>query len=449
MAGTPALVQRAVVVGGGIGGLATGLALLRRGVDVRVVERAREFRAGVGAGFGLSPHGYACLASFGLRAGTDLIGHRLEHHRLWNARFDAELVSAAHSDHFQRLFARFGVGLYGTLRSELVGLLSAPLEKEGRLEYGREVVSVRAGKCGGEPAVVELRDGGRYEADLVVGADGVHSKVLQLIFPEGYEASPVESQENIFYGVIPGGVGHGGARAAGRPELFQAHTLLQNYGVFGEFVSFPAGNHGDLVWAQVYRAASGSREGADSGTDEWSIGGDPATRLRDFIASRGVPAAHPLREVAALTPTGRLMHFPLIRRAHQKLWHRGRIVLLGDSAHATLPHAGQGANQALEDAVVLADCLCPAPDDAAAAAGGLEQALARYQQRRHARTKRVVDAASGLASLALNESALRAAGTDALLWFLIRSGLFMKLAVKEIIEECPVPLKVIDHSAKF
>jgi hypothetical protein len=133
IAGTPALRSAARGgVGEGIGGLATGLALLRRGGDVRVVERAREFRAGVGAGFGLSSNGYACLASLGLRAGTDLIGHRLKHHRLWNARFDAELVSAAHSDHFQRLFARFGVGLYGTLRSELVGLLSAPLEAEGR-----------------------------------------------------------------------------------------------------------------------------------------------------------------------------------------------------------------------------------------------------------------------------------------------------------------------------
>ncbi len=69
MAGTPALVQRVVVVGGGIGGLATGLALLRRGVDVRVVERAREYRAGVGAGFGLSPNGYAAWPASGCARG--------------------------------------------------------------------------------------------------------------------------------------------------------------------------------------------------------------------------------------------------------------------------------------------------------------------------------------------------------------------------------------------
>jgi 2-polyprenyl-6-methoxyphenol hydroxylase-like FAD-dependent oxidoreductase len=344
--------MRALVVGGGVAGPATALALHHVGFDVEVLERRADDPGDAGSVLTLAPNGVDALDALGVldRVRSEAVPSRR------NAMYGATgrllgtvTLGSPLSDGTPALTLR---------RSRLAAVVSAAAREAGvrtRHEAPVRAVDVAAG-------TVALEDGTVLDADLVVGADGVHSLVRTAIDPE----APAPRYVGLWNF---GGLTRASAQAAAlAPE--QWHFVFGRRAFFGAHPT-PSG---DVLWFLNVPGPLLSREERSARTtEEWR------EHLVGLLAVDAGPAAELVRggelELAA-DMTYDLGHVPT--------WWRDRAVLVGDAAHAPSPSSGQGASMALEDAVVLADAIAAAPDVAAA--------LAAYEQRRRARVERIVKA---------------------------------------------------------
>ena len=332
---------RVTVVGAGTGGAATALLLAREGARVTVLERVSEMRA-VGAGIAIADNGMAVLESLGLGPALARVP-RAESPRIVDARGRTLFTPPR------------GISLRLLRRSTLQGTLLDALHREQKIEMqlGVEVTAVtREGR-------VHLRaDAGEssHEADLVVGADGVHSVV------RGAGAFGGRERAGITYlrALVPTGMATG----------VEAWTSA---GIFAAF---------DVDDGTYFYASAGASACAAA------VEARNLDRLRKAWGAAYAPAARVLAAV------DRFDDFLINRviRVDCRRWHDGRLVLLGDAAHAMAPNLGQGANSAMVDAAVLLDELRRAPDLAAA--------LAAYDARRRPAVRAVADVASRLGAAA-------------------------------------------------
>lgn len=190
------------IVGAGIGGLTAATALKQKGFFVKVYEQASHFVPRAGAGFGFSPNGQVCLKSIGIE--TRPLLHPFD--KL--VHVNKEGIPRAESDVFSQIRERHGFGLGGCLRADLVDTLKESLvnnddNDEDVLLYSHKLVGMNQD----EDAVhLEFDNGQQHSHDLVIGADGIHSQVAQLLKID--DSPPIYSGANIFYGIIeePGDV---------------------------------------------------------------------------------------------------------------------------------------------------------------------------------------------------------------------------------------------------
>ena len=346
---------RIAVVGGGIGGLAAGAFLRRAGLTATVYEQAPALTE-VGAGLVMAPNAVRLLRRLGV---MDRFLHRAVpldwgwEFRRWT---DGTVLSVEKlSGVCERLY---GEATYVVHRADLLDSLRAAVPGEW-VRLGARCTAVEARKD-----VVQLRfaDGSHAEADIVIGADGVHSVVRSAVTEP---SPPTFSGICAFRTIVP-------ARAAPDFALRRAQTLwlgpgrhFVHYPVAGgqavNVVAFaPAGDHTDESWSTTATVEEFHAEFAD-----W----DP--RVTDLITAGGVPG-----------------RWALLDRAPLRRWSRGRITLLGDAAHPMFPFFAQGAAQSVEDAAVLARCL-------AAYANDPERALKRYEAARIDRTTRLQEISHG------------------------------------------------------
>ncbi|MFC8956844.1 FAD-dependent monooxygenase [Streptomyces sp. NPDC057101] len=306
--------RRAIVVGAGIGGLTAAVALHRDGWQVTVLERAADL-APVGAGIGLAPNAQRALDVIGLGDRVrDLAawqgdgGMRTPDGR-WLARTNATAAAA-----------RFGGPLVLLHRATLVEILASALP-DGTVRTAAAAALVDPGDDH-RPARVATPQG-EAEAELVVGADGIRSVTRQALFP-GHQGTRY-SGCTTWRVVVP---------APARP--FAPH---ETWGAGRLWGTQP------LKDGRIYAYAMATAPAGGRAPDD-----EKAELLRLFGDWH-----HPVPEIlAAVDPAQVLRHDVHHLPDALPAFHRGRVALLGDAAHAMMPSLGQGGNQAIEDAVVLA-----------------------------------------------------------------------------------------------
>ena len=327
-----AAVIRVAIVGAGIAGLGAAIALRRAGLDTVVWEREPELRE-VGAGLTLWPNALHALRRLDVADAVLGAGARLTSGSVHSWR-GAVLVSTGLD--LERLFGAPAVGIH---RADLQRTLLEAAGAETVHQGAHCIGFVQAG-----PRVeVRFADGQTKTADVLVGADGIHSAVREAVL--GVE-EPRRSPWAVWRAVCSGV----------RPPADTNVTI----GPGAHFGYLPLGN-GRTYWFAV----------TELGLEAEALG----RRFQDW--------PEPVTGLIRSTPASAVIHNDLIDRPPARRWGRGRVTLIGDAAHAMLPGLGQGACQALEDAVALADSLRDASDP--------EGGLRRYEALRMARTARIAD----------------------------------------------------------
>lgn len=340
-----------VIVGAGIAGLALALALARRGGRVTVLEQAGAIRE-FGAGLQITPNGWAVLAALGLAQDAILNTTPARCVELREGA-DGRLVSRLDLSRLQP-----DRGWHFVHRGDLVTALADAARAAGvTLLTGRRVEAAQIGD--GWPRL-RLSDGEIVEAEIAIGADGVHSRLRAAL----NGSTPARFTRRVAWRALVPGV-------AGAPPVAEVHMGPRRH-----LVSYPL--HGGTL-----RNIVAVEERPRWVAEDWSFRDDPM-ELR--LAFRGFGA----RVRGWLDQIDEVWLWGLFRHPVARHWQRagaggGALAILGDAAHPTLPFLAQGANLALEDAWVLAACLMQTDDRAAG--------LMRYQAARADRATRVVAAA--------------------------------------------------------
>ncbi|GIH64405.1 FAD-dependent monooxygenase [Microbispora siamensis] len=337
------MTKRALIIGGGIAGPVTAMALQRAGIDSEVFEAYDRGAEGVGAFLTLAVNGLEALRLLGLHDLVCDLGMDTPVMEIRNARGKLLATTSQPSRTLRR------ADLYQALRDEAV-------RRGVRIHYGKRLADASA-TSNGVRAV--FADGGEAEGDLLIGADGLRSRTRALIDPGAPRAR--------YVGLLNTGGYAEGVRPPGRPGVC--------YFIFGRrcFFGYMIHPNGEVWWFAnpPSRREMTPEELAAITPEQWRA------RLMDlFEGDTG-----PMREIIAATPrivpAWNTYDFPRVPK-----WFGERMVIVGDAAHATSPSSGQGASMAIEDAVVLGKCLRDVPDTA--------DAFAAFERLRRERVERVV-----------------------------------------------------------
>jgi 2-polyprenyl-6-methoxyphenol hydroxylase-like FAD-dependent oxidoreductase len=341
--------RSAIVVGAGIGGLCAALALRRAGIESTVLERSPVLEP-IGAGIWMWPNAIHGLRSLG-------VGERVLEDAapvgLAVRSSSGRPLADTRSDEFPR---RFGAPLVVLARGDLHAALADAVGADA-VRLGARCVAVEP-----ETATVELAGGERLSADMLIGADGLRSLVRSTI---AGSAEPRFSGYTAWRAIM-----------TPPPELAARVADCKYTGRGRIFVSVRLGD-GSLFWAATGRAAAGAR--ADAAADRLHL----LDELSGWV--------DPVQAIVDKTDAAAILRHDLYDREPLASWTRGRTTLLGDAAHPMLPNLGQGACQAIEDAVVLGRSLAAATDPASALLG--------YESARRARATRVVRQSRRMARL--------------------------------------------------
>ncbi len=349
----------ALIIGGGIAGPTTAMALQRIGIEPIVFEAYPRSTTEVGSYFTVTTNGLAALDVIDALPIAVEIGFPTYENVLWNER----------GQHLASL--PLGKPLPDGTVSQTIkrARLSHALEDEAmrrgvRVEFGRRLVD--AGVRPDGRVWARFADGSSADGDLLVGADGVHSLVRTLIDP----AAP----SGRYVGLTNFG---GYTRTAGRPaEPERWHLIFGKRAFFGYSIDAAGG----AVWfANVPRAEISPAERASTSLDAWR-----AQLIAQFADDVG-PAVDLIQrgelELAG-DNTYDLGHVPT--------WHKGPMIIIGDAAHAPAPSSGQGASMAIEDGVMLARCL--------GSSSSIADGFAAYERLRRDRVERIVAAGARTSS---------------------------------------------------
>jgi len=345
-----------LIIGGGIGGMTAALALARAGFAAHIVERSPEFGE-IGAGIQLAPNALRILDGLGVLPELMAPAVRLGHLVLMHADTGEHLTTVNFGEPFER---RYGYAYTVMHRGDLLAVLSDACRAEDRitLETSREVTEL---SDDGGTARIGFADGGGYECDAVIGADGLWSAARALVSGD----RPVCQKFVAYRGALP--VGDVTLLPSGNGVPAGPDDEIIWIGPGKHLVQYPI-RRGEL-YNQVAVFRSRSYSGETELTDRW---GTPAELDQAFAASCG-----PVR--AGVARVGRDRRWVMYDREPLDNWTTGRITLLGDAAHPMVQYLAQGACQAIEDADCVARQLIRYDGDAV-------KAFAAYQAERIPRT---------------------------------------------------------------
>jgi FAD-dependent urate hydroxylase len=327
-------VTKVLVVGAGIGGLTTGLALRRANVETAIFERASSLRdLQVGHGLSLWPNGTRVLAKIGALTAVERVAAPIEQMEFRDTR-GRQIVS-----HSARAVSReLGAPTLGLRRSELHRALFDVIGEDA-IEFGANCVAVEQDDRG---VTARFANGRSERADVLVAADGTGSTIRTLLLRD----APTPTGNVEMHGTVP------------TPPDVPSGVYRQVWGPGAKFGFYPVRDA--TCWYCTVKA-SDTRFVDEAGRKD---------AIRERVASYPPPTASLVGAESEHSITRALIAVHDL----SKPWVHGRIALLGDAAHAMAPHLGQGAGQAIEDAFVLAECLRTNRD-----AG---EALRLYERRR-------------------------------------------------------------------
>jgi salicylate hydroxylase len=337
------------IIGGGIGGMAAALSLLRAGADVHVYERARTLSE-VGAGIQVSPNASRILHGLGLARALSNMGVKslAIHQRRWD---DGRTLLV--SPLGEAVEAAFGFPHYQMHRADLLNTLTCALPAE-RLHIGHHFTAL---VDHGDHVEATFENGMHISVDALVGADGIHSTVRHALFgPE----KPHFTGCVAYRGLVP----------ADRLTHLDLEVTTQVWmGPGKHFVHYYVQNRRLVNFVAAIEQDTWTRE-------SWTDRGEVA----DWLAAH--EGWHPqVRGIIGVADETFI--WALFDRKPMKHWAAGRVTLLGDACHAMLPFMAQGAAQAIEDGAALAACLSQT------AARDVPKALRRYEALRLPRASRV------------------------------------------------------------
>ncbi|MBX9829039.1 MAG: FAD-dependent oxidoreductase [Xanthobacteraceae bacterium] len=339
-------VHRVLIVGGGIAGMSLAIALSRKGIASEIVEADPDWRI-YGAGITITGPTLRAFEALGLLDRIEAEGFCYDVTRICDADGRVIIPSRVAGRPLGARIPNSG----GIMRPVLHRILSEATRASGaQVRLG---VTAAAIGQNGQGVSATLTDGSEAAADLVVGADGIHSCVRVMLFPDA--PVPVLTGQGCWRAVAPrppeiegAQVYVGGPVKAGIVPVSQAEMYLFLLQHVPDNPRMPEERFPELLAAQLI--GFGGALGA----------------IRD-----------------GLSPASRINYRPLEKLLLPPPWHRGRAILMGDAAHATTPHLASGAGLAVEDALVLADLL--------ASDRPLQDALGAFTARRYERCRMVVE----------------------------------------------------------
>ena len=369
--------MRVIIIGAGIGGLTAAIALARAGAGVDVYERSGEL-AEVGAGVSLWPNALKALYQLGMRPALDALSFVSAEGAVRSA--DGTILSRTSADQF---IARFGLPVTVFHRAELLQVLVAgaggvPIH----LGYECHDVEQDANRV-----TVRFANGSRATGDVLVGADGLRSTVRDRLH-------------------IPGALRYSGYTAWRGIAPFETAGLMagETIGCGQRFGLVPIVN-GRVYWYATDNAPEGQRE--------------DAAAAKDRLTAMFAPWHAPIPAILQATPPAAILRNDIFDRPPVEIWGAARVTLLGDAAHPMTPNLGQGACQAIEDALVLARHLRRGTDAASS--------LRRYEADRIPRTRFIVNASRRVGQLFQVESPILCHARNALLSLMPPSASYRNL----------------------
>lgn len=341
MKNQPSEIGPVLIVGAGIAGAALAIALHRAGITSIVYEASPEPRDEAGAFLNLAPNGLHILRELGLGKRSESLGFQNDRLIFQNDRGG--------------LLADVAIGGVTLMRGELSReLREAAIGAGVRFEFGKVLDSVDEHAHG---VGLRFSDGSSVTGRALVGADGIHSRVRQDYFPEAPRPR--------YTGVLNlGGIVRTDLAATGTGM----HMIFGRSGFFGYAVRPSGHTYWFSNFAQREEPQRGSAMIAAADVRQRLLSlhrDDPAQVSRILQAVDGAIGTYAVYDIMSLPR-----------------WHRNRVCLIGDAAHALGPHVGQGASLALEDAFVLAQCLRDLADPASA--------FATFEGLRRERVERIV-----------------------------------------------------------
>jgi salicylate hydroxylase len=343
---------RIVIAGAGIGGLTAALALLKRGYDVQIFEQAAELRE-VGAGLQLSPNGLRALYQLGLEDVVRAVASEPEGKeiRLWNTGQTWKLFDLGST-----AVAQYGYPYFMVYRPDLHKALADAVRaaKPDAIALGTQCTGFEQNA---EGVVLKLADGNEVRGDVLIGADGVHSRIRGQLFGAD---QPTFSGMLAWRGVIP---------MERLPQRLRRPVGTNWVGPGAHVIHYPL-HGGELMnfvgivergdWQVESWTQKGTHEECHSDFKGWH------EDVHEFISHVDVP-----------------FKWALMSRAPLQHWSSGLVTLLGDACHPTLPFLAQGAVMAIEDGYIVARCIETYEND-------LVLALKKYEEARIERTSSIV-----------------------------------------------------------
>ncbi|NJP64829.1 FAD-dependent oxidoreductase [Streptomyces spiramenti] len=380
---------KALIIGGGVAGPSSAIALQKAGFDAVVYEAYDRGADGIGQNLVLAVNGYSALLELGvshLAEGFDIPGYRFH---LGNGKQLCEVPNGSPLPDGSTARAITRSDLYATLRD-------AAIERGIEINFGKRLVDAELTDDG---VIAHFDDGSQAEGDVLIGADGLHSVTRTVIDPSGLDFRY-------------GGLMTTGGYATGVSVPHKRGTEFMYLGKRAFFCYIPD-DEGQVWWyASITRPDEPTAaELASISAEDWR------TQLVELFEGDDSAAVEIIKATDSIWPPRPIQDIP-----HLPKWRNDRMVVMGDACHAVSPSAGQGVSMAIEDAIVLGKCLRDIPD--------IPSALAAYEEIRRERVERVVSFGRECGRALEVRNSFRRVGRDVFMRF----ALSQKAAMKDLDE---------------